>query len=100
MITCTDVAPANAKKKRAHDDAGRVSQSYSVLLHDFRERPVQLHLKNVYACLGVGMLSAAAGGYVHLFTNVVQVRETDNDCESLYILLLKVSYRIILYDVL
>ncbi|KAK7113393.1 hypothetical protein V1264_012691 [Littorina saxatilis] len=44
----------------------------SLFKFDNLERPVQLHLKNVYACLGVGMLSAAAGGYVHLFTNVVQ----------------------------
>jgi len=44
----------------------------SVFKFDNLERPVQSHLKNVYSCLGIGMLAAAAGGYVHLFTNIIQ----------------------------
>ena len=36
------------------------------------EKPVQRHLKNVYSCLSICMLAAAAGGYVHLFTNLMQ----------------------------
>ncbi|XP_025085660.1 bax inhibitor 1-like [Pomacea canaliculata] len=39
---------------------------------DNLERPVQLHLQNVYATLGIGMLSAAVGAYVHLFTEILQ----------------------------
>lgn len=38
------------------------------------EKPVQQHLKNVYSSLSICMLAAAAGGYVHLFTNIMQVR--------------------------
>jgi len=44
----------------------------SLFKFDNLERPVQQHLKNVYATLGIGMLAAAAGAYVHLFTNIMQ----------------------------
>ena len=37
------------------------------------EAPVRGHLKNVYASLTMSVLSAAAGAYVHLFTNLLQV---------------------------
>jgi len=36
------------------------------------EPHVQVHLKHVYSCLAICMLSASAGGYVHLFTNLFQ----------------------------
>lgn len=36
------------------------------------EKPVRDHLKNVYSCLAISTLAAAAGGYVHLFTDVLQ----------------------------
>lgn len=36
------------------------------------EKPVRDHLKNVYSCLAIATLAAAAGGYVHLFTDVLQ----------------------------
>ncbi|ESO90726.1 hypothetical protein LOTGIDRAFT_191852 [Lottia gigantea] len=39
---------------------------------DNLEEYVQKHLKNVYGCLGIGMLTAAVGAYVHLFTNLMQ----------------------------
>jgi len=35
------------------------------------EAPVQHHLKQVYTCLTMSTLAAAAGAYVHLFTNVL-----------------------------
>jgi len=35
------------------------------------EAPVQHHLKHVYTCLTMSTLAAAAGAYVHLFTNVL-----------------------------
>ncbi|XP_013386111.1 probable Bax inhibitor 1 [Lingula anatina] len=43
-------------------------------LFDFSrlEKPVQLHLKNVYSCLAICMLAAAVGGYVHVFTGLMQ----------------------------
>ncbi len=41
----------------------------------FREKPIQQHLKQVYSCLAICMLVAGAGGYVHLFTNIMQVRD-------------------------
>ncbi|KAK7502506.1 hypothetical protein BaRGS_00006459 [Batillaria attramentaria] len=44
----------------------------SLFKFDNLEPRVQTHLKNVYSTLGVGMLAAAAGGYVHLFTNIMQ----------------------------
>ncbi|KAL8599678.1 hypothetical protein ACOMHN_065606 [Nucella lapillus] len=44
----------------------------SIFKFDKLERPVQQHLKNVYACLGMGMLAAAAGGYVSLISNFMQ----------------------------
>lgn len=31
----------------------------------------RVHLKNVYACLTMALLSAAAGAYTHLFTNIL-----------------------------
>ncbi|XP_050050197.1 probable Bax inhibitor 1 isoform X1 [Dermacentor andersoni] len=36
------------------------------------EKPVRDHLKNVYSCLAISTLAAAAGGYVHLFTEFLQ----------------------------
>merc|ERR1712117_164549 len=36
------------------------------------EAPVRSHLKNVYACLTMSVLSAAAGAYVHLFTDLLR----------------------------
>lgn len=36
------------------------------------EAPVRQHLKNVYACLAISTLAAAAGAYVHLYTDVLQ----------------------------
>ncbi|XP_064646507.1 probable Bax inhibitor 1 [Lineus longissimus] len=39
---------------------------------DKLEKPVRVHLKNVYSCLAIAMLSAAVGGYIHLFTGIFQ----------------------------
>ncbi|XP_017761458.1 PREDICTED: probable Bax inhibitor 1 [Eufriesea mexicana] len=36
------------------------------------EPPVRQHLKNVYGCLSMSTLSAAAGVYVHMFTNLLR----------------------------
>jgi len=36
------------------------------------EAPVRSHLKNVYSCLTMSVLSAAGGAYVHLFTNLLR----------------------------
>ncbi|XP_053983732.1 probable Bax inhibitor 1 [Hylaeus anthracinus] len=36
------------------------------------ELPVRQHLKNVYACLSMSTISAAAGAYVHLYTELLQ----------------------------
>lgn len=36
------------------------------------EAPVRNHLKSVYACLTMSILSAAAGAYTHMFTNLLQ----------------------------
>jgi len=36
------------------------------------EPHVQTHLKNVYSCMAMSLLSASLGGYVHLFTNILQ----------------------------
>jgi len=33
------------------------------------EKPVKVHLKNVYGTMGLALLACAIGGYVHLFTN-------------------------------
>lgn len=38
----------------------------------FSEAPVRSHLKSVYACLAMTIMSAAAGAYTHLFTNLLQ----------------------------
>lgn len=35
------------------------------------EKPIKVHLQNVYSAMGVALLSCAIGGYVHLFTNFV-----------------------------
>ena len=37
-----------------------------------REAPIRTHLKSVYACLAMSVLSAAAGAYTHLFTNLLR----------------------------
>lgn len=37
----------------------------------FREEPVRSHLKNVYACLTMSTISAGAGAYVHIYTNLL-----------------------------
>lgn len=36
------------------------------------EKPVREHLQNVYSCLAISTLAAAAGGYVHLFTDLLR----------------------------
>jgi len=36
------------------------------------EPHVQSHLKDVYSSMAMALLSAAVGGYVHLFTNILQ----------------------------
>ncbi|XP_031835498.1 bax Inhibitor-1 [Nomia melanderi] len=36
------------------------------------EAPVRQHLKNVYACLSLSAVTAAAGAYIHLFTEILQ----------------------------
>ncbi|XP_017876783.1 bax inhibitor 1 [Ceratina calcarata] len=36
------------------------------------ESPVRQHLKNVYGCLSMSTLAAAAGAYVHMFTELLQ----------------------------
>lgn len=58
------------------------------------EPPVQHHLKNVYSCLAISTLAAAAGGYVHVFTNILQ----GNFLTSLLALGLMVALDIIPYD--
>lgn len=34
------------------------------------EKPVKVHLKNVYGTMGLALLACAVGGYVHVFTNI------------------------------
>ncbi|XP_038072642.1 probable Bax inhibitor 1 [Patiria miniata] len=43
-------------------------------LTDFSQlnKSTRSHLKNVYSCLAIAMLAAAAGAYVHLFTGILQ----------------------------
>jgi len=36
------------------------------------EAPVRQHLKNVYGCLSLSTVSAAAGAYVHIYTEILQ----------------------------
>lgn len=36
------------------------------------EAPVRQHLKNVYACLAMSTMAAAAGAAIHIFTNILQ----------------------------
>lgn len=36
------------------------------------EAPIKTHLKSVYACLAMTIMSAAAGAYTHLFTNLLR----------------------------
>ncbi|XP_043593960.1 probable Bax inhibitor 1 [Bombus pyrosoma] len=36
------------------------------------EPPVRQHLKNVYGCLSMSMLSAAAGVYIHMFSELLR----------------------------
>ena len=37
-----------------------------------RETPVRTHLKSVYACLTMSIMSAAAGAYTHMFTSLLR----------------------------
>lgn len=37
----------------------------------FSEEPVRAHLKNVYACLTMSTIAAAAGAYVHMYTDLM-----------------------------
>ncbi|CAG2181083.1 unnamed protein product, partial [Oppiella nova] len=36
------------------------------------EPQVQSHLKDVYSSMSIALLSASIGGYIHLFTNILQ----------------------------
>lgn len=38
----------------------------------YRNAPVRQHLKNVYGCLSLSTVSAAAGAYVHMYTQFLQ----------------------------
>ena len=38
----------------------------------FSEAPIRSHLKSVYACLAMTIVSASAGAYTHLFTNLLR----------------------------
>lgn len=38
----------------------------------YREEPVRTHLKNVYACLTMSCLTAAAGAFVHMYTDLME----------------------------
>jgi len=52
----------------------RVPFSLSGFITNFNstlEPAVQNHLKQVYSCLAMSTLAAAAGGYVHVFTNIL-----------------------------
>ncbi len=42
-----------------------------MLFLEIREQPIQKHLKQVYTCLTMSTLAAAAGAYIHLFTNIL-----------------------------
>lgn len=44
---------------------------FSTLDHKL-EKPVKNHLKNVYSSLAIGLLAAAAGAYVHVFTDILK----------------------------
>lgn len=37
----------------------------------YREEPVRTHLKNVYACLTMSTMAAAAGAYIHMYTELL-----------------------------
>lgn len=49
----------------------RQSTIFMKSLNKKLEPPVQQHLKKVYTTLALATLVAAAGGYVHLFTNIL-----------------------------
>lgn len=52
----------------------RTSFSINAAIRNFNstlEPPIQHHLKQVYTCLTMSTLAAAAGAYVHLFTNIL-----------------------------
>ena len=36
------------------------------------EAPVRTHLKSVYACLTMSIMSAAGGAYTHMFTTLLR----------------------------
>lgn len=42
------------------------------IIYNYREPPVRQHLKNVYGCLSMSTLSAAAGVYIHMFSELLQ----------------------------
>lgn len=46
--------------------------SFVSSLNSKLEPPVQQHLKNVYACVAISSLAAAVGGYVHVFTDLLE----------------------------
>ncbi|GFO20834.1 Bax inhibitor-1 protein [Plakobranchus ocellatus] len=46
--------------------------SPAIFKFDHLEAHVQTHLKNVYSCLSIGMLSAALGAYAHFYTGLGQ----------------------------
>jgi len=44
---------------------------FNTFNHKF-DAPIRSHLKSVYACLTMSIMSAAAGAYVHLFANLLR----------------------------
>jgi len=44
----------------------------NMMTFEHLEKPVQKHLKKVYTTLSIALVLAAAGAYVHLFTNILQ----------------------------
>lgn len=50
----------------------RQYNSKTLLSFNHIEKPVQKHLKNVYSTLCIGLLAAALGGYIHIYTSLMK----------------------------
>jgi hypothetical protein len=61
------------------------AEKYKSFSFSCREKPVKVHLKNVYGTMGLALLSCAVGGYIHIFTNIFSVCICANVEQFIYI---------------
>jgi len=71
-MTSTNYRRESASATNASNEFVRNVKNIFNTLDNKLEKNVKEHLKNVYGTLAIGLVAAAAGAYVHVFTNILK----------------------------